>query len=321
MGEFYLSGPNAVGVLERTMTNSAARIRAGKAYYTLMCNRDGGTIDDLIIYRLGEDEFMLCVNAGNIDCDREWLLEAGAARAGFEDRSEQTALIAIQGPAAAAIAGYMADFDIASIPRFGVGIGNIAGIRCICARTGYTGEDGFEIFCDVRDARALFASILEAGRPRGMVPVGLGARDTLRLEAGLPLYGHELDPATTPLDAGLGNYVKMGRGFIGEDAIAAEHRAGIRKRLIGLVTADAKTVARAGYPIMSDGRRIGSITSGTFAPWIGRPVAMGYVARDSPVGIGDHIEVEVRGRIAPGYVVALPFYRRSDPPGFRSESK
>ena len=216
MGEFELSGPHALATLERAFTNSASRLKLGQAQYTIMCAEDGGTIDDLIVYRLEPERYMLCVNASNIEADREWLVELNGGRAKFEDVSDATALIAVQGPVAVAILATLADFPIADVPRYGICGGEVAGIACLAARTGYTGEDGFELFVDNDGARELFEAILEMGAAANAKPVGLGARDTLRLEAGLPLYGHELDRNTSPLEAGLATFVKLGRDFVGE---------------------------------------------------------------------------------------------------------
>src|SRR5208283_2969407 len=196
MGEFEVTGPHALELLERALTNSAARLRAGHAQYTLLCAPDGGTIDDLIVYRLGSERFMLCVNASNVDNDREWLLGLNHGGADFRDVSDQTGLVAVQGPKAIAILKRLASFPIDEVPRFGVAEGEICGVRCIAARTGYTGEDGFEFFVAANDALRLFAEVMAASTE--LKPCGLGARDTLRLEAGLPLYGHELDRETSP---------------------------------------------------------------------------------------------------------------------------
>src|SRR5271166_6479586 len=310
MGEFEISGPNALAMLERAFTNSAARLKQGHAQYTIMCAEDGGTIDDLIVYRLGEERYMLCVNASNIEVDREWIVELNRGRAKFEDVSDATALIAVQGPAAVAILATLAEFPIADVPRFGVASGLVAGITCLAARTGYTGEDGFELFVDNAGARELFEAILDAGASADAKPVGLGARDTLRLEAGLPLYGHELDRSTSPLEAGLATYVKFGRGFIGEEALSAQRANGLTKHLIGLVTDDARTIARQGYPIIVDDTAAGAVTSGTFAPALNRPIAMAYAHCPQQPTAGTRLQVEVRNRKVPASVVARPFYKR-----------
>jgi aminomethyltransferase len=308
MGEFELSGPGAVEVLERAMTNSAARLAVGRAQYTLMCTPEGGTIDDLIVYRLEDARFMLCINAANIAADREWLLNLGAARAGFRDRSEETALVAVQGPDAETIVRRLGAALLGEMRRFAVAECEVAGVRCAAARTGYTGEDGFELFVPAASGEQLFAAILEAGTPGGLVPCGLGARDTLRMEAGLPLYGHELDRATSPLEAGLGAFVKFGRDFVGAEALAAQQREGLTRRLAGLRTTDGRSIARQGYKVFLDGRQIGVVTSGTFAPSFNRPLAMAYLA--TTAGAPAAVEVEIRNRRVGAEVVGLPFYRR-----------
>ncbi len=305
MGEFEVAGPPALALLERALTNSAARLAPGRAQYTIMGADDGGTLDDLIVYRLGAERFLLCVNAANIDADFAWLRELNRDGAGLRDLSAETALVAIQGPRAAAMLAPLADFALDEIARFGVAEGNVAGVRCLAARTGYTGEDGFELFTANEHAEQLFNASLECGA----VPVGLGARDTLRLEAGLALYGHELDRATTPVEAGLATYVKFGRGFIGENALKTEAERGPKKRLIGLVTEDGKSIARQGYRLFSGDRDVGVVTSGTFAPTLGRPIAMGYVTAPAAVAEGDHLDVEIRNRRVAARVVKLPFYK------------
>lgn len=312
MGEFELRGPRAIEVLERAMTNSAAALSEGRAQYTLMCAEDGGTIDDLIVYRVGAERYLLCVNASNIAADREWLAGLGAARADFRDLSDETGLVAVQGPRAIGILEPLARFPIARVRRFGVAEGEIAGVRCVAARTGYTGEDGFELFTPAARAPELFSAILEAGRACGLVPCGFGARDTLRLEAGMPLYGHELDRNTTPLEAGLGNFVRLGRPFIGESALGAARERGLRKHLIGLETDDARSVARQGYRLVRAEREAGVVTSGTLGPTVGRPIAMGYLfgGESTPPASGA-LEVEIRKRRVRATIVAMPFYRRA----------
>jgi aminomethyltransferase len=313
MGEFEVAGAPALDLLERALTNSAARLEVGRAQYTLMCTPEGGTIDDLIVYRLEDARFMLCVNASNIAADREWLLELGAKDAGFRDTSEETGLVAVQGPQAREILQPLCRAPLAAMRRFGVIETDIAGLRCIVARTGYTGEDGFELFTLAPGAEKLFGEILEAGAPAGMMPCGLGARDTLRMEAGLPLYGHELDRATSPLEAGLETFVKLDRGFVGSTALAAQHRDGLKRRLVGIRTEDGRSVARQGYKLFAGERQVGTMTSGTFAPSFNRPLGMAYL--DTAAGSPEpetpgSIEVEIRNRRIGAAVTGLPFYRR-----------
>jgi aminomethyltransferase len=312
MGEFELAGAAAVALLERALSNSAARLEAGRAQYTLMCTPEGGTIDDLIVYRLDDARFMLCVNASNIAADREWLLELGAKDAGFRDLSEETGLIAVQGPQAQAILEGLGNVLVGQMRRFAVIAAEVAGVRCVVARTGYTGEDGFELFTAAVGAAKLFSAILEAGAPRGIVPCGLGARDTLRMEAGLPLYGHELDRATSPLEAGLGAFVKLGRDFVGAAALAAQQRDGLRRHLVGIRTEDGRGVARQGYKLFVGEREIGAVTSGTFAPSFNRPLGMAYLTRAA--GAPASVDVDIRNRRIAAAVVGLPFYRRGKTP-------
>jgi glycine cleavage system T protein (aminomethyltransferase) len=311
MGEFEVAGPRALALLERALTNSAARLAVGRAQYSLLCDDDGGTLDDLIVYRLGAERFMLCVNAANIDVDFAWLRDLNRDGAELRDVSNETALVALQGPQAASILAPLADFAIDKLARFGVAECTVAGVRCLAARTGYTGEDGFELFASNDSAERLFGTLLE----RGAVPVGLGARDTLRLEAALPLYGHEFDRDTTAIEAGLSAYVKFGRGFIGEDALRAEAERGAKKRLIGLMSDDRRSIARQGYRVFRGEREAGIVTSGTFAPTIGRPIALAYVTAGeiAPAAAteGDHLDVEIRNRRVAATVTKLPFYRRA----------
>ncbi|MGA7871234.1 MAG: glycine cleavage system aminomethyltransferase GcvT [Candidatus Binatus sp.] len=315
MGEFEISGPHALATLERVFTNSASRLKLGHAQYTIMCADDGGTIDDLIVYRLGPERYMLCVNASNIETDREWLAQLNGGRAKFEDVSDATALVAVQGPVAVAILATLADFPIADVARFGVAEGTVAGISCVAARTGYTGEDGFELFVENDGARDLFEAILDAGAAADAKPVGLGARDTLRLEAGLALYGHELDRNSSPLEAGLGAFVRLGRPFIGAAALTAQREQGLKKTLVGLQTDDGRMVARQGYRVFRKGNEAGVVTSGTFAPSLQRPIAMAYLAVEGAKNpsVGESLEVEIRERKTRATIVPRPFYRHAEP--------
>jgi aminomethyltransferase len=313
MGEFDLRGHAALPMLERVLTNSAARLGDRQAQYTILCANDGGTIDDLIVYRRAADHYILCVNASNIAADWAQFSESRPTDVDLQDVSEQTALMAIQGPRAEAILAPLSNLELNQLGRFHFSEGLVAGIDCLVARTGYTGEDGFELFVKADRAVRLFESLMAAGAPSGLQPCGLGARDTLRMEAGLPLYGHELDRHTSPLEAGLGVFVKFGHGFIGEAALADQRTRGLRKRLIGLRTDDGKSIARQGYGVFQGESRVGVVTSGTFAPTFDRPLAMAYV--DAAAGINPTqsavpLEVEIRGRRLAATTLPLPFYRR-----------
>ncbi len=312
MGEFVVSGPRAIDLLERALTNSAAELAVGRAHYTVMCADDGGTIDDLIVYRLEAERYLMCVNAANIAADREALLGLNRGiGAEFADLSEATAMVAIQGPQAAAIAASISEPALQRIERFGVARTSIGGFEVTAARTGYTGEDGFEFFAAADDGQSIFERLLAAGEGAGLMPCGLGARDTLRLEAGLMLYGHELDRNTTPLEAGLARFVRFGREFVGFRALENERRAGLRKRLVGIMSEDRRSVPRQGYRLLSSGLEIGAVTSGTYAPSLERPVAMAYVYGEGrELRVGDRIDVEIRNRPVAAGIVRLPFYRR-----------
>lgn len=309
MGEFEVRGAGALAFCLSLATNDASKLAVGRAQYTLLCREDGGTIDDTILYRLGEDRFLFCVNAGNREACGTWFAQHAASRSDVElvDRSEELALIALQGPRAEAVVTAMGSDVIAALPRFGVVEAALGPAAVIAARTGYTGEDGFEFFVAASDARALWDALGEAGTAHGVEPIGLGARDTLRLEAALPLYGHELSATISPLQAGLGWAVKEARGgFPGADALAAERASGPARRLIGL-RITGRGIAREGYPVHRGEQQVGMVTSGTRAPTIGEAVALALVdsgAVDGP------FEVEVRGKKIPAERVDLPFYRR-----------
>jgi aminomethyltransferase len=315
MGEFEVRGPHALELLERAFTNSAARLHDGQAQYTIMCAQDGGTIDDLIVYRRAADDYLLCVNASNTAPDWEWLSQLNrTVGSGLRDVSEQTALVAVQGPKAVGVLARLADFPIAELARFRFRQGRVAGARCIAARTGYTGEDGFELFVSAAEGEKVFGAILDDGKTAGLAACGLGARDTLRLEAGLPLYGHELDRATSPVEAGLNAFIRLGRPFVGEAALRTQQDQGARKRLIGIETDDARSIARQGYRVFRAGREMGIVTSGTMGPSVGRPVAMAYLSAGEisppPPADATGVEVEIRKRHTPATIVKLPFYRR-----------
>jgi aminomethyltransferase len=314
MGEFELRGRAALELLERALTNSAARLSIGRAQYTIMCDSDGGTIDDLICYRRDHDRYMLCVNAANTAADWDHLASLAGADAECRDQSAEIALIAIQGPRSEAILRRISSFDPVALGRFSARDCEVAGLPCLVARTGYTGEDGFELFTAANHADRLFQALVEAGDSDGLLPCGLGARDTLRLEAGLPLYGHELGRDSSPLDAGLGAFVKFGRGFVGEPALADQQSRGPRKRLIGLSTDDGRSIARQGYPLFAEDARVGSVTSGTFAPSFDRPLAMGYLESSAGIDLSGpdlRLEVEIRSRRVAVTRQPLPFYRRA----------
>src|SRR2546421_218948 len=306
MGEFEVEGPQALASLQRLTTNDVAALEVGQVQYSLLCYPDGGIVDDLTLYRLASDRYMLTVNASNIDKDWAWVQEHGAA-ARWRNVSGETGLIAVQGPKAEALVGRLADRDVPRIAYYHFAEGTIGGVRTLVSRTGYTGEDGFELYAGAADTPRLWSALLQAGRGDGAVPVGLGARDTLRLEMRYALYGNDIDQTTNPLEAGLGWIVKPGKGdFVGRDAIEKVRAAGPRRRLIGLEMAD-RSVARHGYPVVKDGGATGLITSGSYGPSVERSIALAYVA-SAHAAVGTELGVEIRGQVKPGRVVKTPFH-------------
>ena len=312
MGELFVDGPDAGDALAHAVTTDPRALAVGRAQYSMICAPDGGVLDDLIIYRLADDRYLVVANASNAATVSDALAERfEGRRAVLDDRSLATALIAIQGPAARAIFAPLTFVDLDTIRYYGIGEGTVAGVRALVARTGYTGEDGFEVFVDAAAGTTIWDALVDAGRGAGLTPVGLGARDTLRLEAGMPLYGNELDRETTPFDAGLGRVVKLGKegGFVGLDALAKAAEAGPRKRLVGLMVR-GRGIARHGHPVWAGDRRTGTVTSGTMSPTLGVPIAMAYVAPGDALP-GTMLDVEIRDARAAAEVVPLPFYTRT----------
>jgi aminomethyltransferase len=313
MGEIHLTGPGAVAAAERLVTCNVASLAVGAVRYGCLCNEAGGTVDDVTIYRLAEDALFFCVNASNIEKDHDWIRRHAGdpAAVRVEDRSANFGLLALQGPLAAAILQRLTDLPLADLRRFRFREGTVAGARVLVSRTGYTGADGFELYVAADRVVALWEALLAEGGPLGLAPAGLGARDTLRLEAALPLYGHELDDATSPLEAGLARFVKLADGgFIGCEAMRARLAQGHSRALVGFVLEDPG-VARAGYPIVCDGREVGSVTSGAPSPTLGRSIGLGWVppalaAKDTAIA------VRVRGRDLRARVVETPFVHKVD---------
>jgi aminomethyltransferase len=311
MGELYVEGPEAGPALAAALVTDPPSLTIGRAHYSMICTDSGGIIDDLIVYRLGETRFLVVANAGNAAVVSDTLAERlKGARAILDDRSLATGLLAVQGPAAAAVLGPLTDADLTALRYYAATEATVAGIPGLVARTGYTGEDGFEVFVDTDRTAALWDALLPAVQAAGGRPIGLGARDTLRLEAGMPLYGNELDLDTNPYEAGLGRVVKLGKegDFVGRAALERVARDGPAKRLVGLVV-EGRGIARHGHHVWSGDRRTGVVTSGTQSPTLGVPIAMAYVAPDD-VEPGTVVDIEIREARIPARVVTLPFYRR-----------
>lgn len=311
MGEIEVTGPQAGAALDHAVVSDLSRLADGRAKYTMICAADGGIEDDLIVYRLGAERWLVVANAVNVETVATALAErAGPYEATVADRSDDWALVAVQGPAAAGIVGGLTGTDLTPLRYYRITPAEVAGREALVARTGYTGEDGFEVLVRPADAEHVWSAVMYEGKAAPVTPAGLASRDTLRLEAGMPLYGHELSSSLTPYDAGLGRVVALDKpgGFVGREALAAA--AAPSRRLVGLV-AGGRRVLRAGYAVVGgDGRRIGEVTSGAPSPTLGRPIAMAYVdAGESEVG--RDVSVDVRGSAEASTVVALPFYRRA----------
>ncbi|MGI6045294.1 MAG: glycine cleavage system aminomethyltransferase GcvT [Eggerthellaceae bacterium] len=309
MGEVLFTGPGALATLNHLLTNKFDSMVAGRCRYAGMCYEDGGMVDDLIVYCKGEEEYLVVVNAANKDKDVAWMKDHLLADTEMEDISDSIAQIAVQGPRAEEILAPMVESG--ELPsgyyRFCDHV-MVRGVDCLISRTGYTGEDGFEIYCPAEGARQIWDALLSEGAEAGLLPCGLGARDTLRLEAAMPLYGHEMDETVNPLETGLGFAVKMDKDeFIGKDAIAAQGEP--KRKRIGIKVV-GRGIVREHAPVFLGDDQIGITTSGTYLPYLKGAYAMALVRSDS-VEIGDTIEVEVRSRRIPAEVVALPFYKRS----------
>lgn len=312
MGEFMLSGEGVEDFLSKLTTGDIRALADGQAVYTFMCYENGGVVDDLLVYRIGAGQYMLVVNAGNIDKDAQWINSHLPESVQFRDVSEGTALIALQGPASLEILKQVcAEPALDELKPFHfIATNAFEGPAAYVSRTGYTGEDGFEIYAAPESAAAIWRDLIAAGEPLGLLPCGLGARDTLRFEAKLPLYGQELSADITPLEAGLGYFVKLGKGdFIGRAALAAQKEAGVPRKLVGLEMID-RGIARSHYPVFAAGRRIGEVTTGTQSPTLKRNLALALIDAEF-AAIGTKIEVEIRGKKLQAEVVKAPFYKNT----------
>lgn len=315
MGEIRVSGPDAAAFLNTALVGNLAAIAVGRAKYSLICNESGGIIDDLISYRLSDDEFLVVPNAGNAS---KVFAEFEVRAAGFDvtltDETLTTALVAVQGPASAEILlGLVAETDrdaVRDMKYYSARHARVLGTEALIARTGYTGEDGFEVYVPNDRAAALWRALLETGADAGLIPAGLAARDSLRLEAGMPLYGNELGLDTDPYEAGLGGVVsfKKTEPFVGREALEAVREAGPGRVLVGLA-GTGRRAGRGGYAVSVNGVQVGAITSGQPSPTLGHPIALAYIAPEH-ADIGTAVEVDLRGKAEPFEVVALPFYKR-----------
>ncbi len=309
MGEIEVRGPESLPLLQRVTSNDVSRLELHQAQYTALMYPQGSAVDDCIVHRLGEDHYFICVNAANTDKDFDWLTRHNTAGAEVRNVSSHYSQLALQGPLAAAILGKVASLDLAGLPYMRCAWTKCCGVAGLLARSGYTGEDGFEFYFSPEDSAGVWNGLFEAGRAEGLEPAGLGARNTLRLEAAYPLYGHELDEQTTLLEANLGWICKFDKGdFLGREALAKQRQQGVRKKLVGFEMTE-RGIARDGYAVLVEGAAAGRVTSGSPAPFLKKNIGLAYL----PPGLaapGREIQIDIRGKPAAARLVPLPFYKR-----------
>ncbi|HPR33115.1 MAG TPA: glycine cleavage system aminomethyltransferase GcvT [Prolixibacteraceae bacterium] len=309
MGEIWVTGPNALSLIQRVTSNDASLLVSGQAQYSCFPNGKGGIVDDLLVYCFDPERYMLVVNASNIDKDWDWLMHQNKVGAVLENASDATAQLAVQGPRAKSILQKLTSADLDAIPYYSFRVGTMAGIpEVIISATGYTGAGGFELYCKNEDAVALWDAVFDAGKEEGIIPIGLGARDTLRLEMGYCLYGHDIDDTTSPLEAGLGWITKFvpGKNFVDMPFLLNQKAEGVKKRLRGFRMID-RGIPRQGYEILNiAGEPIGSVTSGSISPVLDAGIGMGYIQSDAS-GLGNEIFIVIRNKQVKARIVKLPF--------------
>lgn len=310
MGEVEVSGPDAADYLQRLTTNDIHKLQDNQAQYTLMCYPDGGVVDDLLIYKKADNDYLLVLNAANLDKDVEWMNKHVADDVDIRDVSAETALLALQGPKAETIFQRLTSVDLSAIRPFRfVPDADVAGVKAIISRSGYTGEDGFELYVPAEDAAALWEKLLEAGKADGLLPCGLGARDTLRFEARLPLYGQELSASISPYEAGLGFAVKLDKDdFIGKSALAEQKEHGIPRKLVGIEMVE-RGIPRPHYPVYVEDEEIGEVTSGTQSPTLQKNLGLALIKREYGE-LDREVLVDIRGKRVKAKIVKTPFYKR-----------
>lgn len=312
MGEIEVKGPDSLLYLQKMMTNDISKLKIGAAQYTAMCYENGGTVDDLLVYKMAEDDYLLVVNASNTEKDFDWLESHLEGEVTIKNISEKMAQLALQGPLAEEILQRLTGEDLSGIGNFKFQENvTINGKKALVSRTGYTGEDGFEIYCASEDAVELWNTILEVGKEDGLVPCGLGARDTLRFEATLALYGQELSADITPYEAGIGFAVKLNKevDFIGKDSLLKQKENSIPRKLVGIEMIE-RGIPRHGYPVFHGETRVGEVTTGTQSPTLKKNIGLALVDKDFSE-IGTELEIEIRGKKVKASIVPTPFYKRA----------
>ena len=309
MGEIEIRGSNALDLVQWVSCNDASKLVEGQAHYSGLMTERGTFVDDLLVHKISPSHYLLCVNAGNQELDFEHILSHNRFKAKTENAGSRYSQLALQGPRAVEILARLTNTPLADIRYYHFAFGRVSEVDCLIARTGYTGEDGFELYFAPEHSEKLWSDLLDAGQPAGAIPCGLGARNTLRLEAGMCLYGHEIDETTTPLEAGLGWICKLGKGpFLGSSMIESQKQAGIQRKLVGFEMLD-KRIARDGYPVGIGAGGNGKVTSGGPAPFLKKNIGMAYVP-PAMSAAGTPMEIDIRGQAAPARIVSLPFYKR-----------
>lgn len=310
MGEFFVTGPNALSLIQRVCSNDASKLEDGEAQYSCFPNEDGGVVDDLIVYRIAAEKWLLVVNASNIDKDWAWINSHNTMEATLENSSDHYSLLAIQGPKSIQAMQSLTQEDLSAIKFYTFKINTFAGVEnVIISATGYTGSGGFEIYCKNTQVAKIWTKVLEAGADWGIQPIGLAARDTLRLEMGYCLYGNDIDDTTSPLEAGLGWITKFNKDFINSESLKKQKEIGVSKTLVGFELSQ-RGIPRQGYAIVdAQGNSIGRVTSGTMSPSMGKGIGLGYVPM-ALKEVGSQIHIQIRNKIVPAMVVKLPFYKK-----------
>ena len=310
MGEFFVTGPNALSLIQRVCSNDASKLEDGQAQYSCFPNEDGGVVDDLIVYRIAAEKWLLVVNASNIDKDWAWINLHNTMGASLENSSDHYSLLAIQGPKAIQAMQSLTQENLSAIKFYTFKMNTFAGVEnVIISATGYTGSGGFEIYCKNTQVAKIWTKVLEAGADWGIQPIGLAARDTLRLEMGYCLYGNDIDDTTSPLEAGLGWITKFNKDFINSESLKKQKELGVSKTLVGFELSQ-RGIPRQGYAIVdAQGNSIGRVTSGTMSPSMGKGIGLGYVPM-ALKEVGSQIHIQIRNKIVPAMVVKLPFYKK-----------
>ena len=310
MGRFSLDGAGALGLLQFVTSNDVARLQASQAQYSALMNERAGIVDDLLVHKIAEEHYLLCVNAARRAVDADWISQCFRPEVRFLNISDELSQLALQGPRSIAILQPLTTVDLSAIRYYWFARGGeVLGIGCWIARTGYTGEDGFELYVPVAESENMWRALLEAGKKESILPCGLGARNTLRLEAGFLLYGHDMDEQTTPLEAGLGWITKLDKGpFLGRGVLERQKKEGVPRRLVGFRMLD-RAIARDDAPVYKDGKQVGKVTSGSYVPFLKQNIGLAYLPPEL-AKVGERISIQIRGTMAAAEVVPTPFYRK-----------